>query len=73
MNSKILVVAWILGVLFTWVLIGAVVGGITSYFGTPEPPDGYFVSALMEPAAILIALGVGSVATPCCYCYIKES
>jgi len=73
MKTRTIGILWIVCILFTWFLIAVVGAAVMSNTGAPEPLEGYFMSGLTDPTIIFLSILVGSISTPCCYCYSRDS
>ncbi|MHA1907172.1 MAG: hypothetical protein ACW98Y_07745 [Candidatus Thorarchaeota archaeon] len=74
MGWKLLVAVWIISILSIWI-VGSLVGALfaTEIQGSQIPAVELIMNNLTNPEYILIFIVLGSILTPCCYCYGKAS
>ncbi len=74
MNTKQLAIFWVIGIIGAWIIIGLAIMAITGNLGGSElaGPD-LFVSTLTNPTVIIYSIVAGTIFTPCCYCYAKDT
>ncbi|MGY5879486.1 MAG: hypothetical protein RTV31_04500 [Candidatus Thorarchaeota archaeon] len=74
MDTKGLAIAWIVGIIGAWIIIGLASTAIVANLGGGESEGmDLLVSNLMDPTLITVSIILATIFTPCCYCYGKDS
>ena len=74
MNTKRLAIYWVIGIIAAWIIIGLASFAIMGNLGGSESelPD-LLMSTLTNPTIIMYSIVLGTIFTPCCYCYAKDT
>jgi len=74
MNTKLIAITWIIGIIGAWIIIGLVSATLVGNLGGSEFEGAdLFVSSFTHPTVIIYSIVLGTIFTPCCYCYGKDS
>jgi len=73
-NTKYLAIVWVIGIIGAWIIIGLASWAIMGNLGGSELEGAdLIVSNLTNPTIIMYSIIVGTIFTPCCYCYGKDT